>query len=133
MLKLQDKSSDRQGIQRDERGGRLIDRRTVLLGAAGAAVAGATGSMSASGEVAGIMPEGVRGALQGPVGVSGAQRLPPAGTAWLDISNPRNPERIDAGMPLRGTVSFQESTRKWIYLRTYGQPLSNAEPGSPFV
>jgi hypothetical protein len=167
MLKLQDKSSDRQGIQRDERGGRLIDRRTVLLGAAGAAVAGATGSMSASAQFAGIMPEGLGVPFRLPMGAlnyldrneyihnmeivsftegpqissgeplmvmwaRGAQRLLPAGTAWLDISNPRNPERIDAGMPLRGTVSFQESTRKWIYLRTYGQPLSNAEPGSPF-
>jgi hypothetical protein len=62
----------------------------------------------------------------------GAQRLLPAGSGWLDVSNPRNPEYIDIGMGLRGTVSFQEATGKWIFMRTHGQPLSSAGPGYPF-
>jgi len=61
----------------------------------------------------------------------GAQRLLPAGNGWLDVSNPRSPEFVDAGMGFRGTISFQESTGKWIFMRTHGQPLSGAVPGYP--
>ena len=62
----------------------------------------------------------------------GAQRMLPAGSGWLDVSNPRNPEYIDVGMDMNGTVSYQESTGKWILMRTHGQPLSGAGPGFPF-
>jgi len=61
----------------------------------------------------------------------GAQRLLPAGNGWLDVTNPRDPEIIDVGMSFRGTVSFQESTGKWIFMRTHGQPLSGAGPEYP--
>ena len=61
----------------------------------------------------------------------GAQRLLPAGNGWLDVSNPRDPEYIDIGMRIRGTVSYQESTARWIFIRTHGQPLSGAMPGVP--
>ena len=53
----------------------------------------------------------------------GAQRLLPAGSGWLDVTNPREPEYIDVGMSFRGAVSFQESTGKWIFMGTHGEPL----------
>jgi hypothetical protein len=144
-----------------------ISRRQMLTGAAGAAVAGLTGSMSARAQYSGIMEEGLGIPFRLPMGAlnyldrneyisnmeiisytegreiasgeplmamwaRGAQRLLPAGTGWLDVSNPRNPEWIDAGVPIRGTVSFHEATRRWILLRTHGQPLSGAGPGQPF-
>ena len=71
------------------------------------------------------------GTADGHVG-AGAQRMLPAGSGWLDVSNPRNPEYIDGGMDMNGTVSYQESTGKWILMRTHGQPLSGAGPGFPF-
>lgn len=61
----------------------------------------------------------------------GSRRLIASGDGWLDISNPRKPKVIDLGMRLRGTVSFQESTGKWIFMRTHGEPLTGAEPGKP--
>ena len=61
----------------------------------------------------------------------GAQRLLPTGNGWIDISDPRKPEVIDLGMRMRGTVSFQESTRKWIFMETAAEPLTGALPGQP--
>jgi len=61
----------------------------------------------------------------------GARRLLPAGNGWLDVSDARKPEIIDIGMNIRGTVSFQESTGKWIFMRTHGEPLTGAMPGVP--
>ncbi|MFQ6004817.1 MAG: LVIVD repeat-containing protein [Woeseia sp.] len=61
----------------------------------------------------------------------GSQRLITTGNGWLDVSNPRRPKNIDLGMPMRGTISFQESTGKWIFMRTHGEPLTGAGPGQP--
>ena len=61
----------------------------------------------------------------------GSQRLITTLTGWLDVSNPREPKNIDLGMPMRGTVSFQESTGKWIFMKTHGEPLTGAGPGQP--
>ena len=61
----------------------------------------------------------------------GSQRLISTVNGWLDVSNPRKPKNIDMGMPMRGTVSFQESTGKWIFMRTHGEPLTGAGPGQP--
>ena len=63
---------------------------------------------------------------------SGSRRLIASEQGWLDVTDPRKPEVIDLGMRMRGTVSFQESTGKWIFMRTHGEPLTGAEPGHPF-
>ena len=144
-----------------------VSRRQVLVGAAGAIVAGLTRPVRAGAQFSGIMEGGLgvpfrlpSGALnyldrneyinnmeiisfvEGPqirsgeplmvMWARGAQRMLPAGSGWLDVSNPRNPEYIDVGMDMNGTVSYQESTGKWILMRTHGQPLSGAGPGFPF-
>jgi hypothetical protein len=62
---------------------------------------------------------------------SGAQRLLPTGNGWLDVSDPGKPGIMDLGMRMRGTVSFQESTKKWIFMETMGEPLTGAGPGHP--
>ncbi len=142
-------------------------RRKLLTGAAGAAVAGLAGSMSAKAQYSGLMEDGLgvpfrlpMGALnyldrneyinnmeiisytEGPQVASGeplmamwargAQRLLPAGRGWLDISNPRNPEFIEASIPIRGAVAYHEGRGRWMLMRTHGQPLSGAQPGEPF-
>lgn len=61
----------------------------------------------------------------------GDRRLLPAGDGWLDLSNPRDPEFIDAGVRIQGTIAYQETTGKWIMMRTHGQPLSGASPEYP--
>ncbi len=61
----------------------------------------------------------------------GDRRLLPTNIGWLDLSNPRDPEIIDLGMNIRGTVSFQESTGKWLFMSRHGQPLSGASPQYP--
>ncbi|MCZ6585898.1 MAG: twin-arginine translocation signal domain-containing protein, partial [Gammaproteobacteria bacterium] len=61
----------------------------------------------------------------------GDRRLLPTNNGWLDLSNPRDPEIIDLGMAMRGTVAFQESTGKWIFMSRHGQPLSGASPQYP--
>jgi hypothetical protein len=62
----------------------------------------------------------------------GAQRLIGAGRGWVDVSDPRNPEYIDAGQVIQGCISFHEGTGRWLMVRTHGQPLSGAVPGYPF-
>jgi len=62
----------------------------------------------------------------------GSRRMIASEQGWLDVSDPRKPEIIDLGMRMRGTVSFQESTGKWIFMRTHGEPLTGAEPGYPY-
>jgi len=61
----------------------------------------------------------------------GSRRLIASSNGWLDITNPRRPEIMDLGLRMRGTISFQESTGKWIFIRTYGEPLTGAMPGVP--
>ena len=145
---------------------KIINRREILAGAAGIAVAGLTSPMGARAQFSGIMEGGLGVPFRLPLGAlnyldrneyihnmeiisyiegpqlrsgeplmamwaRGAQRMIMAGRGWLDVTNPRNPEYIDLGMGMNGTVSFQESTGKWIFMRTHGQPLSGAEPGFP--
>jgi hypothetical protein len=144
-----------------------ISRRQVITGAAGAAVVGLAGSMTARAQYSGIMEEGLGVPFRLPMGAlnyldrneyvnnmeiisytegpqiasgeplmamwaQGAQRLLPAGRGWLDVSNPRNPEFIEASIPIRGAVAFHEASGRWILMRTHGQPLSGAMPGVPF-
>lgn len=61
----------------------------------------------------------------------GKQRMIASGNGWLDITNPRKPKIIDLGRNMRGTVSFQESNGKWIFMESHGQPLTGAGPGHP--
>jgi hypothetical protein len=61
----------------------------------------------------------------------GKQRMLASGGGWLDISDPRKPRNVDIGKRMRGTVSFQESTKKWIFMETHGEPLTGAGPGQP--
>lgn len=61
----------------------------------------------------------------------GDQRLLPSGTGWLDLSNPRDPEWIDAGVRIQGAIAYHEATNRWIMMRSHGQPLSGAGPEFP--
>jgi hypothetical protein len=61
----------------------------------------------------------------------GDERLLPTTNGWLDISRPRDPQFVDAGARIQGAIAFQESTNKWIMMRTHGQPLSGAVPEFP--
>jgi hypothetical protein len=149
----------------DAHGGGL-SRRKVLAGAAGAAVAGLAGSMSAKAQYSGLMEDGLGVPFRLPMGAvnyldrndyisnmeiisyteglqvasgeplmamwaRGSQRLLPAGQGWLDVSDPRNPEYIDAGMRIRGCVAYHEARGRWVLMATHGQPLSAAMPGVP--
>jgi len=61
----------------------------------------------------------------------GDRRLLPSGNGWLDISNPRDPQWIDAGARIQGTVSYHEATNRWIMMSTHRQPNTGASPQYP--
>ena len=128
----------------------------ALVGLAGAARAQYTGIMEGGGGVPFRLPMGALNYLdpdqyihnmeiisftEGPqlrcgeplmsMWARGSRRLISSLTGWLDVSNPLKPKNIDLGMPMRGTVSFQESTGKWIFMKTHGEPLTGAGPGQP--
>jgi len=60
----------------------------------------------------------------------GAQRLLPAGGAgWVDVSNPRKPVVVPVRDGISGCVAYNTRLRKWLMVRSAGQPNSSPRPG----
>ncbi|MEW5984544.1 MAG: hypothetical protein AB1806_19505 [Acidobacteriota bacterium] len=60
----------------------------------------------------------------------GGQRLLPAGGAgWLDVSDPRKPVAIRTKEGISGCVSYNTRLKKWLMVRSAGQPNSSPRPG----
>lgn len=61
----------------------------------------------------------------------GRQRLIPANGGWLDISEPRNPVRIETADSGRGCVAYNTNLKKWIKMRPHGAPITGSRPEYP--
>ena len=63
----------------------------------------------------------------------GRQRLLPAGSSWLDISDPKKPVaiKLPEGRRLGGPVVYNNRLKKWIMMSTAAAPLTNGIPGNP--
>ena len=61
----------------------------------------------------------------------GAQRLLPASGGWLDVSNPRRPEIVESSDRIQGCIAYNTEIKKWLMVRSAGQPLSSATPEFP--
>ena len=60
----------------------------------------------------------------------GPQRLLPAGAAgWLDVSDPRKPVVVPAKDGVSGCVAYNTRLRKWLMVKSAGQPNSSPKPG----
>ncbi len=60
----------------------------------------------------------------------GAQRLLPVGGAgWLDVSTPRKPAVVAASGGASGCVIYNTRLKKWLMVKSAGQPNSSPKPG----
>ena len=63
---------------------------------------------------------------------SGKQRLLPAGTGFVDVSEPKNPVVFNKGVIQgMGCVTYNTKLKKWIMMCTAAAPLTSATPEFP--
>jgi hypothetical protein len=61
----------------------------------------------------------------------GDQRLLPAGSGWVDVSDPRNPTRVEASNRISGCIIYNTRLRKWLMVESARQPNTSPIPGTP--
>lgn len=61
----------------------------------------------------------------------GSDRLLPAASGWLDVSDPRSPALIRSDASIRGCVAFHSERRKWVLITEGREPLTSASPEFP--